>query len=241
MPHTSPPPLSEEKLDRLEELLDDPSLEDALRLDEVQGYLCAALSGPQPIPEEQWLADILGGDAPLNTPVGQEIAGLLREFAQALETGLMFGEAPDLLLYPVDEDEDSPSDYQPWCRAYLAGIDAAGEDWFEYLGDGDDNADEDSLEEIGYLDAHLFPLLVLTGDAEAAAKAQGENWPEGGELEEVIADCEEELPQAIANIFRFWQAKRGVFAVRREEPKTGRNDPCPCGSGKKFKQCCGNA
>ncbi len=27
--------------------------------------------------------------------------------------------------------------------------------------------------------------------------------------------------------------------VVREEPKTGRNDPCPCGSGKKFKKCCG--
>ncbi|SFT32681.1 preprotein translocase subunit SecA [Halomonas saccharevitans] len=27
--------------------------------------------------------------------------------------------------------------------------------------------------------------------------------------------------------------------LRREGPKVGRNDPCPCGSGKKFKQCCG--
>ncbi|MFW5954619.1 MAG: preprotein translocase subunit SecA [Guyparkeria sp.] len=27
--------------------------------------------------------------------------------------------------------------------------------------------------------------------------------------------------------------------VRRENPKVGRNDPCPCGSGKKYKQCCG--
>ena len=27
--------------------------------------------------------------------------------------------------------------------------------------------------------------------------------------------------------------------VRREEPKIGRNDPCPCGSGKKYKNCCG--
>jgi len=25
----------------------------------------------------------------------------------------------------------------------------------------------------------------------------------------------------------------------REEPKIGRNDPCPCGSGKKYKKCCG--
>ncbi|MDO5703144.1 MAG: SEC-C metal-binding domain-containing protein [Lachnospiraceae bacterium] len=27
--------------------------------------------------------------------------------------------------------------------------------------------------------------------------------------------------------------------VRRESPKIGRNDPCPCGSGKKYKHCCG--
>jgi preprotein translocase subunit SecA len=27
--------------------------------------------------------------------------------------------------------------------------------------------------------------------------------------------------------------------IRRDQPKVGRNDPCPCGSGKKFKKCCG--
>jgi uncharacterized protein YecA (UPF0149 family) len=27
--------------------------------------------------------------------------------------------------------------------------------------------------------------------------------------------------------------------IRHAEPKIGRNDPCPCGSGKKFKKCCG--
>ncbi len=30
-----------------------------------------------------------------------------------------------------------------------------------------------------------------------------------------------------------------VETVRREEPKVGRNDPCICGSGKKYKKCCG--
>jgi SEC-C motif-containing protein len=29
--------------------------------------------------------------------------------------------------------------------------------------------------------------------------------------------------------------------VRREAPKVGRNDPCPCGSGKKYKKCCEKA
>ena len=27
--------------------------------------------------------------------------------------------------------------------------------------------------------------------------------------------------------------------VRRKDEKIGRNDPCPCGSGKKYKKCCG--
>lgn len=29
-----------------------------------------------------------------------------------------------------------------------------------------------------------------------------------------------------------------VTTVKRSDPKVGRNDPCPCGSGKKFKKCC---
>ena len=35
------------------------------------------------------------------------------------------------------------------------------------------------------------------------------------------------------------QATRGVTAPRHVEQKVGRNDPCPCGSGKKYKKCCG--
>ena len=30
-------------------------------------------------------------------------------------------------------------------------------------------------------------------------------------------------------------------SVRRQADKVGRNDPCPCGSGKKYKKCCGKA
>ena len=31
----------------------------------------------------------------------------------------------------------------------------------------------------------------------------------------------------------------GETPIVREEPKIGRNDPCPCGSGRKYKKCCG--
>jgi preprotein translocase subunit SecA len=36
-------------------------------------------------------------------------------------------------------------------------------------------------------------------------------------------------------------APRITIPLKRELPKVGRNDPCPCGSGKKFKQCCGRS
>ena len=37
------------------------------------------------------------------------------------------------------------------------------------------------------------------------------------------------------------QGEQKVETIRREQPKVGRNQPCPCGSGKKYKQCCGKA
>ena len=35
------------------------------------------------------------------------------------------------------------------------------------------------------------------------------------------------------------KSAKKISIVRREAPKIGRNDPCPCGSGKKYKNCCG--
>lgn len=237
--HNAQAQLTDDQLDRLELLLEDPSLEESMRLDEIQGYLCAALSGPQPVAEEEWLADILGSEDAMETEVGREAAELLRAFASALEAELSSGEPPVLLLYPKDDNEEGPSDYAPWCQAYLAGVDAAEEDWFEFLGEEEDRNDADDNDEISYLDERLFPLMVLTGEAEAAAREHGEEWPDGEEGAQIQNDCEEDLPQAVVDIFLFWAAKRGITTIRREEPKIGRNDPCSCGSGKKYKQCCG--
>ena len=230
--------LPDHQLLRLEELLDDPALPEAMRLDESQGYLCAALSGPQPIPESQWLEDVLGGPEETAGEVGREAAALLRLLARGLETELASGKPLLLLLYPESDDDDPASDFVPWCEGYLHGVDAAADDWFDFLGADDDQEDSD---EIAYLDERLFPLYVLTGDAEAAAREAGEEWPAGEELEELRNECEENLPQAVSDIYRFWLAQRGTGTIRRQTPKVGRNDPCPCGSGRKYKRCCGAA
>ena len=146
--------LDDEQLDRLEILLDTPELEDAMRLDEIQGYLCAALAGPQPINEDDRLVDILGNEDALNSDTGREAAGLIRQFAEALAADLAAGNAPVLLLYPKDDDADGPSDYLPWCQAYLAGVDQAEDDWFE---DIEENGGDEGDEQADYLDERLLP------------------------------------------------------------------------------------
>ena len=50
---------------------------------------------------------------------------------------------------------------------------------------------------------------------------------------------EGERPAAVLEGGRLFPGKVDTF--RRQAPKVGRNDPCPCGSGKKFKRCCGKA
>lgn len=222
--------ISDTQLDRLEALLDDPIFDEAMRLDEVQGYLCAALAGPVPIPEADWLIEVLGSEAGVATEAGQEAAPLLRTLAEDIRIQLADEEPMILYLYPKSDEDGAPSDYEPWCLAYLHGVDTATEDWF------DDLTDE---EEVEWLDERLFPLMVLTGEAESAAREHGEAWPEGDELEELNRQAEEDLARAVSEIFLFWNAKRGVGTIRNESGKVGRNDPCPCGSGKKYKQCCG--
>jgi uncharacterized protein len=54
-----------------------------------------------------------------------------------------------------------------------------------------------------------------------------------------------QIPQAVLDMHAHWLPLR--LAVYQRElaksmhPKVGRNEPCPCGSGKKFKKCCGAA
>ncbi len=71
----------------------------------------------------------------------------------------------------------------------------------------------------------------------------GKPFIEGGleEMQEIREDCAQSLPYAIKGIHDFWKARRQP-ANRARRPggkKVGRNEPCPCGSGLKYKRCCG--
>ena len=53
-----------------------------------------------------------------------------------------------------------------------------------------------------------------------------------------VTDAAEQLPEMIAAIAEFWRTRR-INPPPHHESKVGRNDPCPCASGRMFKKCCG--
>ena len=84
----------------------------------------------------------------------------------------------------------------------------------------------------------LFRLEILHTEA-------GGPGDEEGVVEFVAHYRERGLSRAMAERSRFgrrdgrWTYLEGAPAASK--PKAGRNDPCPCGSGKKYKKCCGAA
>jgi preprotein translocase subunit SecA len=65
----------------------------------------------------------------------------------------------------------------------------------------------------------------------------GSTWVEGTATKEEarpVSEIERQQQAAIAGT----EADQKIEPIRNMEPKVGRNDPCPCGSGKKYKQCC---
>jgi uncharacterized protein len=53
-----------------------------------------------------------------------------------------------------------------------------------------------------------------------------------------------QIESSVLQMHSFWLPLRQAMAERqtaqRMSAKVGRNEPCPCGSGKKFKKCCGS-
>jgi uncharacterized protein len=59
------------------------------------------------------------------------------------------------------------------------------------------------------------------------------------------AELAMQIPDAVLDMHAYWLPLRLAVhertVARSMQAKVGRNEPCPCGSGKKFKKCCGAA
>ena len=58
---------------------------------------------------------------------------------------------------------------------------------------------------------------------------------------QVIAGVEADMPEDTSDLETLLRARGNTASIPRLPPKISPNDYCPCGSGKKFKKCCGAA
>jgi len=131
-----------------------------------------------------------------------------------------------MVLYGDDGSEDQEASLAEWCEGYLLGVRLADPAW----------ADEVSEEE---LDEMLMPFAILSGRAKEAAFDAGEAWVDPADEQRMTEEARASLIDVILDNRAYWFERSIPDTVRRAAPKVGRNDPCPCGSNKKYKHCHG--
>ena len=231
-------PLSDEEFENLNEfLLDEALSEETMTLDCLDGYLTALVIGPEVVPMGEWLPLVWGPDE-THAPEFEEPAhaGIVVELILRHMNGIVssFIDDPDEftpLFYAATDEQNGEQvdDAEPWVIGFLQGVDLRRDAWQPLF---DDEAGQ----------AWLRPLILLgADDLSEEEQAQRQTPSQRRALSSQVA-------HSIVEIQRYWGERRelayqhmSAATVRREAPKVGRNDPCPCGSGKKFKKCCGAA
>lgn len=211
-------------LDRLESLLSAKHLEDSLTLDALQGFFCAIASAPAPIPKEVWLASAIGESTFANDAERKEVTGLMERFAADTARTLAEGMGLDIITYAPNEGDE---ELAIWCEGYLLGVALAEPDWFTA-------GDEDTVDDL------LYVFMMLSGRLKEQALESGEEWHAPDVESKLMKEAAEHLYDDVHGAWQYWFDLRvNREPAKREEAKVGRNDPCPCGSGKKYKSCHG--
>ena len=218
---------------------------DAVMLD---GFLCGVIVQPVLLEPATWLAHVFDFDGrPLPDDVDaawlQRTTALIMRRHGALNRAIVEDGWFDPLVLefddehprePVPEGEADPmaglspvsQSLMPW----VAGFQHAAE-CFPDLAEMPDDAVMSAL-------ARLYRHLPAETDEERELVEMLDREHPLATLD----DAMEELVVTVADLQDLTREQRyKVDTVKREAPKVGRNDPCPCGSGKKFKQCHGAA
>lgn len=187
------------------------------------GLITAVVVSPKFIPTEEWMPHIIDPNSP-------ELDADERELSKTLML-IEHGEILDSLAADDDayepffwEDEDGRLFTKDWARGFFQGMQLRWDAWSTYFKTGRPE--------------NFVPLLLLLEDEKFFT-----NFEEAGvDLEEYCEVAREQLPLLIQEFFKRSSHARHEYRsmVAHAGKKTGRNDPCPCGSGKKYKKCCLN-
>jgi len=197
------------------------SEESILDTSELDGYFAALACAPKTIMPSSWLPLLWGGEqfAP-----EWESTDELNLFGQAIMshynnvvTELQCGHYNPLFLEGVSQGTDIQI-VDEWCEGFCRGLNL----WGELA-----PADMERLEQC------IYPMRHFA-TTEGLKARMSMTLAEIRQLQESI------LPN-VENIYRhfFKPVKIANTTFVHAGPKVGRNEPCPCGSGKKYKKCCG--
>ena len=243
LPAEPHPPLTRAECDELFSLFNDAGLPaSAMSAETADGYLTACAIGPIDVPSDAWMAAIFGqSKLPVCADDQQQqrllqlllrrehdIKAITSTAQESLTPGQRFtplttkvDDAARITPYQLDKNEKRLGrwDYKDWSAGFRRAI-LAYREW------------NIVVHNLDYFD--LITPIVLLGE--------GYN-PDQPELQiEQDSELPSQLSQSIHDIRNFWLARKNAPAPApylREDSKVGRNDPCPCGSGKKYKKCCG--
>ena len=211
---------------------------DAVMLD---GYLCGVIVQPVLLEAEAWLPHVFDFEGqPLPDDAdpawrARTEALILRRHA-ALTRAIAEDGWFDPLILELDDFEpprtdDPAASLKPVSQAlfpWVAGFQHAMESFPDLL-ELPDPAIDVAL-------ARLYRHLPAQTDEEREVVATLDQEHPLAALDEAIED----LIVIIADLEDLTRDRRyKVETIKRETPKVGRNDPCPCGSGKKYKNCHG--
>jgi len=245
-------PLSDADIDALGALLAaDWAPETTMDLEQLDGFLAGLICAPRVMLPSAYMPAIFGDGEPMFPDMDtaqrffdllmrrhNQIAAALNAPVERLDDPRAY--VPLLIDWQANEDvaqqmvEDGEIPRLPrygelWARGFLHAVHLARDDWDEMPADDEEGAQ--------LVDDALAAILALVPEDDEGAKA-GE-----GESIDDRADLVDDAVIAAYDLRDYWrdvqfESIRVKEPIRRE-PKVGRNDPCPCGSGRKFKQCHG--
>ena len=219
-------PLSDIELDRLAEFLNAIGPPTS-NLESLDGYFAALICGPEMVLPSEYLSEIWGEEYSFDSNAqATDILGLIMRHWNTIATALQDTvDKPDVYLPILLEDANGITHGSDWAQGFMRGVSARPGSWAELI----------ESEEHGGL---LVPMMCFAHEHDPdPAIRPAPILPEKRErlLQIMIA--------SLTQIYRYFEPQRRSQAqaqipLRRTVPKIGRNDPCPCGSGKKYKHCC---
>ena len=226
--------LSEAECDRLEEALKEFPERGGMNLEMVDGFFAALLCGPDLVTPGEFIPEILSEAADDQDDFSSlEEAGvvidLLMRHWNAVEKQLRIEKYFTPLLAT---DESGACLGNDWAYGFIRGMDMRKPDWVAFM---------DDEEHCG----PLIPIFILAHEHDPDPKMRPYKKPVTDEQrQKLFAGLSIYVPM----IHRHFAPQREnrtrmdreQATHRREAPKIQRNAPCYCGSGRKYKKCCGS-